>query len=64
MKKPSKTTFFVWDIVNEWTSGTRICPPIAVFPNFTLDAPSSVIYNLYDHMWVFENVLQVNVKNR
>ena len=26
-------------------------PPIAAFPNFTLDAPSSVIYNLYapDH---------------
>ena len=48
-KNPSKTTFFVWDIVNEWTSGTWICPPNAAFPIFTLDAPSSVIYNLYGH---------------
>jgi hypothetical protein len=23
-------------------------PPITALPNFTLDAPSSVIYNLYD----------------
>ena len=42
-----KTTFFVWNIVNEWTTGTWICPPIVAFPNFTLDAPSSVIDNLY-----------------
>ena len=42
-----KRLFFVWDIVNERTSGTWICRPIAAFPNFTLNTPSSVIYNLY-----------------
>ena len=41
--------FFAWDIVNEWTSGTWICPPIAALPNFTLDVLSSVIYNLYGY---------------
>ncbi len=34
------------NILNEWASRTWICPPKAVFPNFTLNAPSSVIYNL------------------
>ena len=46
-KNSSKMTFFAWDTVNEWTSGTWICPPIAALPNFTLDVLSSVIYNLY-----------------
>ena len=31
-------------------TGLEFAPPIAAFPKFTLDAPSSVIYNLYGHV--------------
>jgi hypothetical protein len=32
---------------HDFISGTWICPPLAAFPIFNLDASSSVIYNLY-----------------
>ena len=47
LKNPSKTTFFVWDIVNEWTSGTWICPPIVAFPNLIIDASVSPTHHPY-----------------
>ena len=41
-------------------TGLEFAPPIVAFPKFTLDAPSSVIYNLY----VQNQLASANVKIR
>ena len=37
--------------------GLEFAPPIVAFPNFTLGAPSSVIYNHYDIACMYSSLL-------